>query len=65
MRRQRSVRGKTGTLAKVDALSGYVMPADGRMPVAFSIIVTGISDHARVRQYTDRVVERLADLPAG
>jgi serine-type D-Ala-D-Ala carboxypeptidase/endopeptidase (penicillin-binding protein 4) len=63
-RRARSIRAKTGTLARVDALSGYVMPSDGRPPLAFSIIVTGIADHGQVRRHVDEVVARLVEVAA-
>ncbi len=58
-RAARSVRAKTGTLAKVVSLSGYVMRS-GKRPIAFSVLVSGVSDHAGVRQRTDRVVMALA-----
>src|SRR5690606_405900 len=35
------VRAKTGTLARVDALSGYVLRPAGRRPLVFSLVVTG------------------------
>ena len=61
----RRVRGKTGTLALVDALSGYVLGKSDATPVAFAIIVTGIAQHWQVRREIDRVVEEIARLPAG
>src|SRR5262249_39944381 len=39
----RAIRAKTGTLASVSALSGYVLGPQGHGPVAFSIIVNGVS----------------------
>ena len=61
----RRVRGKTGTLARVDALSGYVLSKADAAPAAFAIIVTGISRHWQVRRRVDQVVEQIARLSAG
>ena len=58
-KKQRLVRAKTGTLAKVVALSGYVLSPRGEAPVAFSLIITGLSAHAESRRRMDAVVERL------
>jgi D-alanyl-D-alanine carboxypeptidase/D-alanyl-D-alanine-endopeptidase (penicillin-binding protein 4) len=63
-RKARVVRAKTGTLAKVDALSGYVL-VPTRPAVAFSVIVTGISDHRQARWRTDRVVEAIISRQRG
>jgi serine-type D-Ala-D-Ala carboxypeptidase/endopeptidase (penicillin-binding protein 4) len=63
-RGRRAIRAKTGTLAKVDALSGYVLPPDARPPLAFSIIVVGIADHGQVRRRVDAVVAELARVSA-
>ncbi len=60
-RKSRAVRAKTGTLARVVALSGYVLRV-GNEPYAFSILVNGISDHAGVRRRMDRVVDALVAL---
>lgn len=60
-RKSRAVRAKTGTLARVVALSGFVL-RDGKEPYAFSILVNGISDHAGVRRRMDRVVDALVEL---
>ncbi len=60
----RRVRGKTGTLARVDALSGYVLGQSDAAPVAFAIIVTGLAQHRQVRRQIDRVVEQITRLPA-
>jgi D-alanyl-D-alanine carboxypeptidase/D-alanyl-D-alanine-endopeptidase (penicillin-binding protein 4) len=54
------IRAKTGTLAKADALSGYVMAPNGRMPVAVSILVNGIAEHRAAREHMDQVVEAVA-----
>ena len=58
-RTARSIRAKTGTLAKAITLSGYVLDAK-RGPVAFSILVNGIAGkHGAVRREVDRVVEAI------
>jgi D-alanyl-D-alanine carboxypeptidase/D-alanyl-D-alanine-endopeptidase (penicillin-binding protein 4) len=57
-RATRVVRGKTGTLATVDALSGYVLASQGRPPLVFSILVNGpLGDHREARRRIDRIVE--------
>ena len=38
-----NVRAKTGTLASVTSLSGYVMAPEERSPIAFSIMVNGVA----------------------
>ncbi len=58
---RRRVRAKTGTLDDVIALSGYVLRAEGRGPIAFSIFfnhVGGKQDGAR--HAADRLVELIA-----
>ncbi len=58
----RIVRAKTGTLARVIALSGVVLPPSGRSPIAFSVIVDGVPGrHAQTRKRIDRTVERAID----
>lgn len=52
----RSVRAKTGTLARVDALSGYVYVTGRSSPLAFSVLVNGVTDHGGARTRIDRVV---------
>jgi D-alanyl-D-alanine carboxypeptidase/D-alanyl-D-alanine-endopeptidase (penicillin-binding protein 4) len=59
--RTRRVRAKTGTLANLDALSGYVLRESGGA-LAFSIIVSGIGNHRQARQRIDRVVEQMIAL---
>jgi len=55
-----NVRGKTGTIDQVSALSGYVTTAAGEKLV-FSIIVNGVND-VNVRQSTiDQIVGHLAN----
>ena len=55
-----NVRGKTGTIDQVSALSGYVTSASGEKLV-FSIIVNGVND-AKLRQATiDEIVVSLAN----
>jgi D-alanyl-D-alanine carboxypeptidase/D-alanyl-D-alanine-endopeptidase (penicillin-binding protein 4) len=51
------VRAKTGTLSRIDALSGYILRPSGMRPVVFSLVVSGVSGgHAAVRQALDRAV---------
>lgn len=45
---ERYVRAKTGTLARVVSLSGYVGAKSGRRPHAFSVLVTDFSPDDRV-----------------
>ena len=59
-KKARSIHAKTGTLDKVIALSGYAMRPDGSSPVAFSLIVSGITNHAEVRKRIDDVVSNVA-----
>ena len=59
-KKQRSIHAKTGTLDRVIALSGYVFRPDGSYPVAFSLIVSGITNHAEVRKRVDDVVGLVA-----
>lgn len=56
------LRVKTGTLDDVSALSGYV-GADGRDPIAFSILVNGLDrkQRARARALQDQIAELLAE----
>ena len=51
------IRAKTGTLNSTIALSGYVLRGGRRAPIAFSILVNGISGHhAELRKRIDAVV---------
>jgi D-alanyl-D-alanine carboxypeptidase/D-alanyl-D-alanine-endopeptidase (penicillin-binding protein 4) len=61
LRNRRSVHAKTGTLNKVTALSGYVFGPEQETGVAFSIMVTGTSAHAEVRQRMDALVVEISD----
>jgi D-alanyl-D-alanine carboxypeptidase/D-alanyl-D-alanine-endopeptidase (penicillin-binding protein 4) len=61
LRNRRSVHAKTGTLNKVTALSGYVFGPEQQTGVAFSILVTGTSDHAGARERIDDLVLELSD----
>jgi len=55
------VRGKTGTIGGVSALSGLVNTDDGRHALAFSILVNGRQDLARSRQLQDQIVLALVE----
>ena len=59
----RSVRAKTGTLARTVALSGYLTPAGRTAPLAFSIIVDGIADIGSVRNKVDATVTQILAPP--
>lgn len=59
-RKQRAIRAKTGTLAKVTALSGLVLGPGRTRPVAFSIVVADVTDHDGARREIDRLVDDLA-----
>jgi D-alanyl-D-alanine carboxypeptidase/D-alanyl-D-alanine-endopeptidase (penicillin-binding protein 4) len=61
LRQRPSVHAKTGTLNKVTALSGYVFGPEQQTGVAFSILVTGTSDHAGARQRIDALVLEISD----
>ena len=59
-RKTRAIRAKTGTLARVVALSGYVLRSGGRPPLAFAFIVSGLPGKQReARDRIDAVVEKL------
>jgi D-alanyl-D-alanine carboxypeptidase/D-alanyl-D-alanine-endopeptidase (penicillin-binding protein 4) len=56
------VRAKTGTLAAVSALSGYVLSADGRAGYAFSVLVNDLCGRTQTaRGLQDSIVTRLAE----
>jgi serine-type D-Ala-D-Ala carboxypeptidase/endopeptidase (penicillin-binding protein 4) len=60
-KKQRSIHAKTGTLDNVIALSGYAFRPDGASPVAFSLIVSGITGkHAEIRKRVDEIVANVA-----
>ena len=61
LRNRSSVHAKTGTLNKVTALSGYVFGPEQQTAVAFSILVTGTTDHAGARQRIDALVLEISD----
>lgn len=61
LRNRRSVHAKTGTLNKVTSLSGYVFGPEQETGVAFSILVSGTSAHAEVRQRMDALVLEISD----
>jgi serine-type D-Ala-D-Ala carboxypeptidase/endopeptidase (penicillin-binding protein 4) len=52
------VRGKTGSVAEVVALSGYVLH-QGRREVAFSLLMNGVKDGTAARAVEDAAVEAL------
>jgi D-alanyl-D-alanine carboxypeptidase/D-alanyl-D-alanine-endopeptidase (penicillin-binding protein 4) len=54
-----NLRAKTGTLATVSALSGYVTAADGER-LAFSIITNGVPRTALAKEAENRIGARLA-----
>jgi D-alanyl-D-alanine carboxypeptidase/D-alanyl-D-alanine-endopeptidase (penicillin-binding protein 4) len=57
----RNVRAKTGTLAAVTALSGYVLAPNGRAPIAFSILVNGARGRlAHGRRLQNELAEAVA-----
>ncbi|MCK5800036.1 MAG: D-alanyl-D-alanine carboxypeptidase/D-alanyl-D-alanine-endopeptidase, partial [Deltaproteobacteria bacterium] len=63
------IRGKTGTLGSVLALSGYALPpkkmgAATGTPLAFSILING-SARRRVRRHIDRIAVLLARYALG
>lgn len=58
---KRRVRAKTGTLADVSTLSGYVLDAEGRNPIAFSILVNKAPGYvSAARGYQERIVTAIA-----
>jgi serine-type D-Ala-D-Ala carboxypeptidase/endopeptidase (penicillin-binding protein 4) len=62
LRDARRVRAKTGTLASVDALSGYVL-RNGRAPLVFSFMVNDLpGQHGPVRAKVDEIVTAMAAL---
>lgn len=65
-RQSRAVRAKTGTLAAVDALGGFVLAGKQGRPLAFSIMVNGLSGrHGAVRARIDRAVGALVRASRG
>lgn len=60
-RKRRSIRAKTGTLARAHSLSGYVLGPKNRSPLAFAIVLNGITGKPdEQRKRIDRVVEGVA-----
>ncbi len=58
---RRYVRAKTGTLADVSALSGYVFDRSGTHPIAFSILVNRAPGYVSVaRGYQEKIVTVIA-----
>lgn len=61
LREARSVRAKTGTLADVVALSGYVMDDQGQPALAFSFLTSGVRGKThKARTAMDKAVTDLA-----
>lgn len=56
----RNVHAKTGTVAGVSTLAGYVRASNGNL-LAFSIMLNGVSKSATGRAYQDRVCQALAE----
>ncbi len=60
--RKRHVRAKTGTLADVSTLSGYVSNPDGTRLIAFSILVNNAPGYvSAARSYQEKLVSAIAD----
>jgi len=59
-KKTRAIHAKTGTLDRVISLSGFAFRPDGSSPVAFSLIVGGITNHAEVRKRIDDIVAGIA-----
>jgi D-alanyl-D-alanine carboxypeptidase/D-alanyl-D-alanine-endopeptidase (penicillin-binding protein 4) len=55
------VRAKTGTLADVSTLSGYVFDKEGVRPIAFSILVNKAPGYvSAARAYQEKIVTAIA-----
>ena len=60
--KERAIRAKTGTLASVTSLSGYILPPAGRSPIAFAVLASDVPGKiAPARKAIDAFVEALAD----
>ncbi|WP_438024368.1 D-alanyl-D-alanine carboxypeptidase/D-alanyl-D-alanine endopeptidase [Sorangium sp. So ce233] len=60
--KERAIRAKTGTLASVAALSGYILPPAGRSPIAFAVLASDVPGKIEpVRRAIDDFVGALAD----
>lgn len=55
------VLAKTGYIAGVSALSGYVLDEEGKPAIAFSILVNKAPSAAKARTFQDSVCRRLVD----
>jgi D-alanyl-D-alanine carboxypeptidase/D-alanyl-D-alanine-endopeptidase (penicillin-binding protein 4) len=61
LKAERSLRAKTGTLAEVTALSGYLLRPQSPAPLAFAVLVNGASGKgAEVRRRIDEAVLAIA-----
>lgn len=59
------VLGKTGYIAGVSALSGYVLDADGKPVAAYSVLVNRCADLARAKRAEEMVAKALVDWADG
>ncbi|MGK3999830.1 D-alanyl-D-alanine carboxypeptidase/D-alanyl-D-alanine endopeptidase [Sorangium sp. So ce1024] len=60
--KERAIRAKTGTLASVASLSGYILPPAGRSPIAFAVLASDVRGKIDpTRKAIDAFVEALAD----
>lgn len=60
---ERRIRAKTGTLADVTALAGYVLAPPPKSPLAFALLLNGISGkHNEARRRIDAVIQAAARL---
>lgn len=55
------VLGKTGYIAGVSALSGYVLDAEGRPAAAYSVLVNKCADLGRAKRAEEMVAKALVD----
>jgi D-alanyl-D-alanine carboxypeptidase/D-alanyl-D-alanine-endopeptidase (penicillin-binding protein 4) len=59
------VLGKTGYIAGVSALSGYVLDSEGRPAVAYSVLVNKCADLARAKRTEEMVCRAIVDMLDG
>ncbi len=58
---RRRVLGKTGYIAGVSALSGYVLDGEGEPALAFSMLLNDVKSPRRARAFQDSVCRMLVD----